>query len=61
MKLTITTHEIAEMKERLQKVRRASLAATQRGDYRAVGKLTCEAAQINQLIQHTEGLILAAA
>ncbi len=61
MKLTISERELREMKQRLQHVRRASLAATQRGDYRAVGKLTCEAAQLNQQIQEAEGWILAAA
>lgn len=61
MKLTATEHSVEEMKQRLQQIRRASLAATQRGDFRTVGKLTCEAAQLNRSIQEAEGMILASA
>lgn len=61
MKLTVTEHSVEEMKQRLQQIRRASLAATQRGDFRTVGKLTCEAAQLNRSIQEAEGMILASA
>jgi hypothetical protein len=61
MKLTVTHEDLAKMKQRLEQVRRASLVATQRGDFRAVGKLTCEAAQLNRNIQEAEGLILDAA
>jgi len=61
MKLTVTENDLTKMKQRLQEVRRASLMASQRGDFRAVGKLTCEAAQLNRSIQEAEGLMLAAA
>jgi hypothetical protein len=61
MKLTIREHDVEDMKLRLNQVRKASLAANQRGDYREVGRLTCEAAQLNREIQEAEGLILAAA
>lgn len=61
MKPKITESTIQEMRQRLQEVRKASLAASQRGDFRLVGKLTCEAAQLNRTIQECEGMILAAA
>ena len=61
MKLTVTERDLQVMKQQLQQVRKASLAAIQRGDYRAVGKLTCQAAQINRSIQEAEGLMLEAA
>jgi hypothetical protein len=61
MKLTVTERNLQELKQRLQQVRRASLIATQRGDYRLVGKLTCEAAQLNRTIQEAEGMLIAAA
>jgi len=61
MKLTIKPHDLDKLKHKLAQVRRASLHASQRGDFRAVGKLTCEAAQINQCIQETEGVLLQAA
>jgi hypothetical protein len=61
MKLMTTQHDLEKLKERLHQVRRASLAATQRGDFRTVAKLTCEAAQLNRSIQETEGLIFDAA
>jgi hypothetical protein len=61
MKLSITERDVQRMKQQLQQVRRASLAASQRGDFRIVGKLTCEAAQLNRSIQEAEGLLLAAA
>lgn len=61
MKPTATRRDLNELKQQLQHVRKASLAATQRGDFRTVAKLTCEAAELNRSIQHTEGLILEAA
>jgi len=61
MKPTVTERDIDKIKEQLQRVRRASLAASQRGDFRLVGKLTCEAAQLNRHLQETQGLILEAA
>jgi hypothetical protein len=61
MKLTVTQRDLEALKEQLQQVRRASLAASQRGDFRAVGRLTCQAAQLNRSIQEAEGMILEAA
>jgi hypothetical protein len=61
MKLTVREHDLEALKLRLNQVRKASLAANQRGDFRAVGKLTCEAAQLNRAIQEAEGMLLAAA
>jgi hypothetical protein len=59
MKATVMRRDLERMKQELEQVRKASLAATQRGDYRAVGKLTRDAAQLNRSIQETEGMILA--
>jgi hypothetical protein len=53
--------ELAKLRQQLQQVRRASLFAMQRGDFRAVGKLTCEAAELNRSIRETEDMILEAA
>lgn len=61
MKLRVTENDLTKLKQRLQQVRKESLLANQRGDFRSVGKLTCEAAQLNRSIQEAEGLILAAA
>ena len=61
MKLMATQMDLTKLKERLQQVRRASLVATQRGDFRTVGRLTCEAAELNRTIQEAEGMILDAA
>ncbi len=61
MKGTVSQRDLAQLKQRLMQVRKASLLATQRGDFRAVGKLTCEAAELNRNIQQAEGMILDAA
>jgi hypothetical protein len=61
MKLTVTQNDLAKLKQQLEQVRKASLVATQRGDFRFVGKLTCQAAQLNRTIQETEGQLLDAA
>ena len=61
MKTTFNDRELHDLKEQLQRVRRASLAAIQRGDFREVGRLTCEAAQLNKSIQEAEGMMLEAA
>ena len=58
MKLTVTEHDLRKLKEQLRLVRRASMAASQRGDFRSVGKLTCEAAELNKTIQEAEGLLM---
>jgi hypothetical protein len=61
MKPMSTQRELDQLRQQLRQVRRASLAATQRGDFRTVARLTCEAAEINRTIQQTEGLLLEAA
>ena len=61
MKPTIDERDLQKLKQQLQQIRRASLAANQRGDFRAIGRLTCEAAHLNRRIQEAEGLIMAAA
>lgn len=58
---TVSQQDIEKLREQLVNVRRASLEATQRGDVRAVGKLTREAAQLNQQIEHAECMLLDAA
>jgi hypothetical protein len=49
--------EIEQLKQRLQEIRKASLAATQRGDYMKVARLTTEAATINRTIIQMAGPI----
>jgi len=61
MKLSVTERDLQSLRQQLQHIRKASLAASQRGDYRAVGKLTCQAAQVNRAIQEAEGMLLEAA
>lgn len=61
MKSTVTRRDLDNLKQQLRHVRKASLAATQRGDFRTVAKLTCEAADLNRSIQHAEGMLLEAA
>jgi hypothetical protein len=57
-KTTITERELERMKQQLQQVRRACLVANQRNDFRSVGRLTSEAAQLNRLIQEAEGMLM---
>ncbi len=59
MKQSAMRRDLERLKQELEQVRKASLAATQRGDFRAVGKLTRDAAHLNRCIQETEGMILA--
>ncbi len=61
MKLTVTEQDLQKLKQQLQFVRKASLAAQQRGDFRSVGKLTQEAAELNRTIQEAQGMLLQAA
>jgi hypothetical protein len=42
--------EVEDLKSKLQQVRRASLVAANKGDYRSIARLTVEAAQINKNI-----------
>jgi hypothetical protein len=61
MKIMATQRELERLKRQLDQIRRASLMANQRGDFRTVGRLTCEAADLNRSIQQAEGMILDAA
>ena len=47
--------ELANLNEHLQRVRHDCLSASRRGDFRAVARLTCEAARLNRLILLAEG------
>ncbi len=47
--------QMAQLTEQLQRVRQESLAASRREDFRAVARLTCEAARLNRLILAAEG------
>jgi hypothetical protein len=40
--------QVEELKSKLQEVRRASLSAANKGDYRSFARLTVEAAEINK-------------
>jgi hypothetical protein len=44
---------VAELEEKLRTVRKACLAATHLGDFRAVAKLTSEAAVLNERIRES--------
>lgn len=47
--------ELSQFTQELHRVRQESLAASRRGDYRTVARLTCEAARLNRLILSAEG------
>ncbi len=47
--------ELAQLNEHLQQVRHECLLASRRDDFRAVARLTCEAARLNRLILAAEG------
>ena len=49
--------EVEMLKSRLEQVRRASLVAVNKGDYRTVAKLTVEAANLNKNIVSIAGPI----
>ena len=49
------TRELAQLNEQLQRVRQLSLAASRNDDFRAVARLTREAARLNHLIMAAEG------
>jgi hypothetical protein len=49
--------EVETLKSKLQQVRRASLAAINKGDYRAVARLTLEAANLNKALLTMAGPI----
>ncbi len=48
---------LTELKQRLAEVRKESLQATQRNDYKAVARLTSEAARLNRDIEAATGFI----
>lgn len=50
-----TLDQLTELTRQLQQVRQDSLAASRREDYRAVARLTCEAARLNRAILTAEG------
>ncbi len=43
--------DLADLEEKLRRVRKESLAASQAGDFRTVAKLTSEAARLNEEIR----------
>ena len=47
--------QLTALNQQLQRVRQDSLAASRRGDFRAVARLTCEAARLNRAILASEG------
>jgi hypothetical protein len=47
--------ELTQLSHDLQRVRQESLTASRKGDFRAVARLTCEAARLNRLILTAEG------
>lgn len=49
--------ELEQLKERLNEIRKASLMASQKGDYMKVARLTTEAANINRAILQIAGPI----
>lgn len=49
--------ELEQLKQRLNEIRKASLTATQKGDYMKVARLTTEAANINKAILQIAGPI----
>jgi hypothetical protein len=53
MKKAISIDEVQALKEQLAHVRQQSLAAARQNDFRAVARLTCEAARLNRAI-HTQ-------
>ena len=48
---------IEQLRAELRQVRQESLAATRRGDYRTVAKLTSAAAALNKAILEAEDLV----
>jgi hypothetical protein len=49
--------QLASLRRELAGIRRASLAASRKGDYMRVARLTAMAAGLNRSIIETEGLI----
>jgi len=49
-----TTKSREQLTQELAKVRRASMDASARGDFRAVARLTVEAARLNRAISETQ-------
>jgi hypothetical protein len=47
--------ELADLEEKLRKVRQQSLSASQSGDFRTVARLTSEAARLNERIKALRG------
>lgn len=49
--------ELEQLKQRLDEIRKASLAATNKGDYMKVARLTTQAATLNKAIIQMAGPI----
>jgi hypothetical protein len=47
--------ELTQLTHDLQRVRQESLAASRKDDFRAIARLTCEAARLNRMILAAEG------
>jgi hypothetical protein len=54
MKNVISTDEIQSLREQLNHVRQQSLLASRQNDFRAVARLTAQAAQLNRAIQSND-------
>lgn len=52
--LTQLARQREQLTQELSRVRRSSIQANSRGDFRVVAKLTIEAARINQAINDTQ-------
>ena len=57
MKNAVNPEEIQYLKEQLQHVRQLSLAASRQNDFRAVARLTAEAARLNRAIHTQEDFV----
>ncbi|HUS37096.1 MAG TPA: hypothetical protein VM680_17250 [Verrucomicrobiae bacterium] len=55
----ITPEKIENLRNELTQIRQASLAATRKGDFMRVARLTPKAAQINKAIMDAEAQMLA--
>ena len=57
MKTITSTDHLPQLKEDLQRVRQESLQASRQDDFRAVARLTQEAARLNRLIYSEENFV----
>ena len=54
MKQALTVDDLQKLREELTRVRQQSLAASRQNDFRAIARLTGEAARLNRLIHLQE-------